>query len=545
MHKRSTDPSVDINAIDFLADAQEAALLRIQANLTHPDDLNNKLQSLRKKVLMERASIEAQLKTVMEKQLDSTQKGMDAISSAKVQCGEIHALLRNMDTMCADTDGNVKNYAFVQKVSRVHHNFSVTKELVEKFHSIGVKTQRISKLLDEDAKNTAGPANNLLLVHYELQNLVLFRTKILNDAKGSSTDVLNTLNLMFKKLEQLEYKFETFFWECCRNTWTLVQNGYFSTVVRLIKIIEVSEKADSLNQRSIDQQEDPLDKIGMKIKNYRIKYFDLLQEKVNQEIKQIIQDNGSALQDVLTGFDAIIETLQIVYTTFTPLFPKHYNIFNFFVLEYHRGIYNTIKELANADVDPSAILILTKWIQDYHDKMSSKFDVSEDLLEPRLLDGREEEFIAAYVRLVRGKLSEWLHNIISSETVEFLNRKMPPECDGSGHYIMTGSVIAFQMFNQQLDMVQSTKGHLITDIVTECCNAMTEFQVAWNKVIDLEFSKFENKSTDLNEGLVEYSMALCNDSYRSQEFAEEIINRLETVHNESKEQIIGNVVFSK
>ena len=541
MYKRAVDPSVDINAIDFLADAQEAALLRIQANLSHPDDLNNKLHSLRKKVLMERASIEAQLKTVMEKQLDSTQKGMDAIFNSQTQCNEIHTLLQNMDQMCADTDGNVKNYAFVQKVSRVHHNFSATKELVEKFHSIGVKTQRISKLLDDDVKAAIGPANNLLLIHYELQNLTIFRTKILNDAKGSSTDVLNTLNQMFKKLEQVEYKFETFFWECCRSTWTLVQNGYYSTVVRLIKIIEVSEKADSLNQRSIDQQEDPLDSIGMKIKNYRIKYFDIMQEKVTQDIKQMVQDNEGSLKDVLNSFDSIIDTLQIVYSTFMPLFPKHYNIFNFYVLEYHRGIYNTIKELANADADPAAILVLTKWIQDYYDQMSSKFDVSEEMLEPRLLDGREEEFIASYVRLVRSKLSEWLHNIINSETVEFLDRKIPPECDSSGHYIMTGSVIAFQMFNQQLDVIQSTKGHLITDIVTECCNAMTEFQVAWTKVIDLEFSKFENKSTDLNEGLVEYSMALCNDSYRSQEFAEEIINRLQTVHNDSKEQIISIV----
>jgi hypothetical protein len=421
--------------------------------------------------------------------------------------------------------------------------------LVEKFQSIGAKTQRVIKLLEEDSKQIVGPANNLLLVHFELQNLLNFRDTILATARGASADVLNTLNQLFKKLEQLEYNFEIYFWELARNTWPLVKGGFSSTVVRLVKIIEVTEKNDSLiTLRHIGSGQDTerLETLQpTKVKGYRIKYFDVLREGIIVDIQKMVADNVGDLDLVLDAFNSVIDTLTIVHDELIPLYPKSYNILNFFVLEYHRGIYNTIQALTNSEFDPASTLGLIKWIHDYYTNMNLKFEVSEDMLEPKLLDGREQEFMDAYVRLVRSKLSEWLHNILNSETVEFLDRKIPPESDKSGQYIMTGSVIAFQMFNQQLDVVSVSAGNLISDIVTECCNAMVTFQSEWTKMIDMEFSKFRNKSTDLNEGLVEYTTALCNDCLRSQEFAEEIVSRLESLQSKDLklEQSIANVIL--
>jgi hypothetical protein len=106
----------DITAVDFVADAQEAALLRIVATLTHPDDLTNKLATLRKKVAMERASVEAQLKTVMEGQLDATQRGIDAIAKCKQETDSIKSLLVMMDQICGDAENTFRNYSYIQKV---------------------------------------------------------------------------------------------------------------------------------------------------------------------------------------------------------------------------------------------------------------------------------------------------------------------------------------------------------------------------------------------------------------------------------------------
>jgi hypothetical protein len=106
----------DMGAVDFFADAREAAVLRIVDTFRHPDDLANKLKMLRKKIAMERASVEAQLKIVMKNQLDSTQKGIDALHDSKDESSKIHSLLDSMNQICSGAETKIKNYAFIQKV---------------------------------------------------------------------------------------------------------------------------------------------------------------------------------------------------------------------------------------------------------------------------------------------------------------------------------------------------------------------------------------------------------------------------------------------
>ncbi|KAJ3321383.1 SNARE-binding exocyst subunit S6 [Boothiomyces sp. JEL0866] len=537
---------MDINGVDFVADAHEAAVLRIVDMLRHPDDLTSKLPTLRKKIAMERASVEAQLKTVMETQLDSTQKGIDYLEKCREETNTIKSALQNMDEICGDSENHIRNYSFIQKISRAHQNFTTTKSLVEKFQKINSQMTRVSKLLDDDSKRIIGHAENLLLIHYNIQQLSIFRSKILSEARGLSSDVLNTLNVMFKKLDQLEYKFESYFWELAKNSIELVKADFPSTVVRIIKIIEVEEKLDeaiSIQDFSEDMSGEAYDQLrGRQIKGYRIKYFDLLRDKINEEMKKTYLDNQKELSAVLKSFDSIIDTLMFVHDDIAPLYPARYNIFHFFVLEYHRAIYNMVNTMTEGEIEPAVILILIKWVRDYYSSMSMRLDVSEDLLEPRLLDGREDEFMESYVKLVRGKLSEWLKNILKTETVDFLERKNPPEMDTTEQYLFTGSVIVFQMFNQQLDVVAGTsRGQLLSEIVTECCCIMEEFQAAWIKIIDLEYNKFTHKQADLNEGLVEYIMALANDCMRSTEFSDTISSRLETMSDEQyKAQNLSN-----
>ena len=47
--------------------------------LKHPDDLITKLGPLRKKMAIEKASIEAQLRTAIEGQMEDAQKGLDTL----------------------------------------------------------------------------------------------------------------------------------------------------------------------------------------------------------------------------------------------------------------------------------------------------------------------------------------------------------------------------------------------------------------------------------------------------------------------------------
>lgn len=407
---------------------------------------------------------------------------------------------------------------------------------------------RISKLLEKDSKKTIGTAENLCLIHYQTQQFSIFRNKILSDSRGCSTDVLNTLAVIFKPLDQIEYKLDSYFWDLARSSIDLVKGGFSGTLVRLIKIIEVEEKLDealSMQDFGTSTSAEMNDVLrGRTIRSFRIKFFDIIREQINQEVRKIYNDQEKEMIPVLEEFNTIIDKLIFIHDEVTPIFPRRYNIFHFYVLEYHRSIYNILNTMTEGEMEPASLLTLIKWVREYYDNVNSRLGVSEDLLEPKLLDGREEEYMSSYVTLARGKLTEWLKNILHSETADFLERKVPPEMDTSGQFLLTGSVIAFQMFNQQLDVVaSSSRGHLLSEIVRECCVVMNEFQSAWIKIIDLEYNKFTQKSNDLNEGLVEYLIALANDCMRSTEFSDTISTRLESMSDGQYKQTNIEQVF--
>jgi hypothetical protein len=111
--------------------------------------------------------------------------------------------------------------------------------------------------------------------------------------------------------------------------------------VRLLKLIEYEERADEIasNAEANSQTE-----LYRKVKGYRIKYFDILRETIQTEMNRLYFENNKDLTQVIESFDSIIDLLIVVHDDITPLFPSRYNIFHFFVLEYHRAIHDMVFE---------------------------------------------------------------------------------------------------------------------------------------------------------------------------------------------------------
>ncbi|KAI8816506.1 exocyst complex component Sec6-domain-containing protein [Fimicolochytrium jonesii] len=548
------------NTSDVVTDATETAVFRIADLLRHPDDLTNKLSSIRKRFNLERASIDAQLKTAVESQLDDAQRGLDNLAFTYAENEKVRGNLKSIDERCTAAQNTIRNYARIKKISRTHQNFVSTKAMVEQFQQLNSQVARIRSLLADDEERLLGPAPNLLLVHFKLQGLETFRNTTLAKARRSPPDVLNTLHDYFHKVDQLEQDFENHLFKVARQTVDLIKTGHASTVVRIVKIIETEERADELASiqeapafatsptSSADEVSSYDASRPRPIKSYRIKFFDALRDSIVEEIGQMYVKNRDNLPEVLAQFDTIVDNLILVHDELVPRFPKRYNIFHFYVLEYHRAIYDVVNQItAAAEIEPGFILQLLTWVGDYYASMSSRLDVSEELLEPRLLDGQEEQLTGEYVKLVRTKLAEWLSNILQTETVDFLQRRTAPETDGSDNYLLAGSVIVFQMFNQQIDLVSSSsRGELLYNVVKECCRMLDEFHKAWTRIMDAEYAKFldpapsksHHTSSEIAEGLPEYLVALANDCLRSSEFSEQLLQRIEQLIDASFQPLL-------
>jgi exocyst complex component 3 len=424
--------------------------------------------------------------------------------------------------------------------------------MADQFKKLNDQIQRTSQLLQDDCLNLIGSNDNILLVHYQLQLLEKFRNSTMIQARGASVEILSTLSNSFKKVDVLEQDFDQYIWDLTSKILDLLKTGHGSTIVRLVRIIEIEERLDeSFATLDIELADDEAVKSveleftrGRKIKSYRVKFFDVIRESIVNNIKKLTEQFLDDVEGLLAAADTLIDDLVLIHDDLVPLVPHSYNILKFYVLETHRALYEMLENIiSDGTIGPGSILLLLKWVREYYYSMNSRLDVSEELLEPRLLGGREEELVNGYISLVRSKLSEWLSNILNNETVHFLSRSGPPEVDGNGQYLLAGSVIVFKMFNQQIDVaITSSRGQLLYDVVLVCIDVLEEYQNAWIKLLDMEHQKFIDKSNELSDGLPEYVMALANDAMRSTEFSENIRDRLLGLAQDSFKDPLSNKI---
>lgn len=173
--------------------------------------------------------------------------------------------------------------------------------------------------------------------------------------------------------------------------------------------------------------------------------------------------------------------------------------------------------------------------------MIKELGVAEELIQPPLLDGKEQDLINDYLALIVKKMEEWTANLMKTEISDFLGRAEPPEVDADGYYGMQGAVILFQMMNQQIDLaLDSNQGAILVRVVEEANRVMRSVQTQWIKLLDSEFNKQVGKPEEVSGGLVEYAMALANDQIKSADFTEALNLRLEPLVSSKYKGPIGD-----
>ena len=89
------------------------------------------------------------------------------------------------------------------------------------------------------------------------------------------------------------------------------------------------------------------------------------------------------------------------------------------------------------------ILVVLGWVRDYYRVMNERLGVTEELLEPKLLDDNEVRLTTEYVKLIREKLLEWVDRLQENEAKEFVIRENAPEIDNDNMFSTSSSVILF------------------------------------------------------------------------------------------------------
>ncbi|EDR14076.1 exocyst complex component sec6 [Laccaria bicolor S238N-H82] len=509
--------------------------------LQSPDDLV-KISAFRKKLEKEKASIDARLKTGVKEQLQATREGLKKLLSTRDHVQAVKDEMITIEKECEDTSIRVATFDQISRVSMVHRNFESTEEMVNNLLDMASRLDELEYMLALDSREILGPAPNLLVIHYQLNQLERFRNQTMHQAKKASADARNTLTRWFERLNKDISAFDEYILELARNIINLVRAGQSNVVVRLIKIVEMEGKEDekTLVMRFVKKAAKPDAALKFKslqaearvLKHYRSKVMKTITQSIQTKVNDAYARDEQDPTGFLDSLSWIYQDLIRIEKDVIPCFPADYDIYSLYVREYHKALNVVVKQIAAAKLDASVMLALHEWLKEYKQSMN-ELNISPDLLEPPLMDGKEQSLIEDYLQLIVSKLDEWSTNLMKTEISEFTKREEPPEVDSDGLYGTQGAVILFQMVNQQVDLAaESGQGAILARVVGETNRVMKGIQDQWTKVVDAEFKKQMEKPEEVAGGLVEYCIALANDQVKSADYAEALLQRLEPLVSE-------------
>lgn len=119
--------------------------------------------------------------------------------------------------------------------------------MVTNLRSMSDRVDNLFALLAADQNQKLGPAGpspNLLIIHFQLQQLEAFRNETLHQAKRADAAERQVLQDWFSNLDRLGEEYEKWLWEIGGRIVELVRRRNGGTVVRLLKVIEFEGKED-------------------------------------------------------------------------------------------------------------------------------------------------------------------------------------------------------------------------------------------------------------------------------------------------------------
>ena len=126
----------------------------------------------------------------------------------------------------------------------VHRSFESTEEMVNNLLAMGAQLDDLEQMLAADSREIVGPAPNLLVIHYQLNQLERFRNQTMHEAKKALPSSQATLTRWFERLNKVIAEFDEYVLQLARNILNLIRAGHSDVVVKLIKIAEVEGKED-------------------------------------------------------------------------------------------------------------------------------------------------------------------------------------------------------------------------------------------------------------------------------------------------------------
>ncbi|KAF2068362.1 hypothetical protein CYY_010313 [Polysphondylium violaceum] len=500
--------------------SQTVAIKKIEAHFANIDSLasvtNHKLS-----LLQQKKTIEAQIKNEVQSELERSKKGLEILHKSNSRISKMDQSFGVTVTLCQQTASLIGYYPLIKKVNTVRVNLmSILKE-VDRLLTIPEKAAEIETLLENDI--------NILNVHKKVRELEILHQKALKQFE-SNFEELEAIKEMFSSVPELVYRFENKIWDLVSNSVGVSQKQP-AVLVKVAQIIE-REKLYEQKQREkkksssavliasdgMEQEEQDRNKT-----NYGDRFIEVIHQSIASRFEPMFLTCHTDLVATLREVNKMVDELNVVMDQVQECYPSSYDLFNFYVNQYHTKFYSLFESFSHlvesgvnnneylAKQIPSAhILMLIEWVVKDYSRQLSRLGIMD--LHPPLLDSLDP-LIKIYKLHIKGLMKEWCDNIINND-----NQNRPDVADGQ--YFTLAPVHLFESVNSQLDIANATKCQkLVVGVMQEVVSALLYFQFS-------SMTLLEERNHEIK---LENVIAYVNNNSKSYDHTQTIVDKVSNI----------------
>ncbi|KAM9990498.1 hypothetical protein ACTFIY_006534 [Dictyostelium cf. discoideum] len=512
---------VPLEGLDDLS-AQSAAIKKIEQNFSNIDSLasvtNHKIS-----LIQQKKTIEAQIKN--ESELEKSKKGLETLFKSYNRINKMDESFSDTVELCRETSSLIGHYQLIKKVNTVRVNLINILKEVDRLLTIPEKAAEIEQLLSDEL--------NLLEIHSKLRELERLHQKALKQFE-SNFEELEAIKEMFSSVPELSHRFENKIWNIVSNSIEIAQIKP-AVLVKVAQIIEreklhEQKQKEKKSQNSLissegihdDDYDDDDDDTEINLnnsnkqnttenennnnnnnnnnKNYDInnedegydknrsnygdRFLEVLIQSISGKFEPMFLNSHNDLVQTLKDVNKMVEELFIVMDIVQECYPPSYDLFNFYVDQYHTKFYSLFGSFSNLmesshvnnnyqvvvtkNIPSAHILMLVEWVVKNYSRDLSRLGIQD--ISPPLLDSLDP-LIKIYKMHIKQLMREWCDNIINND-----NQNKPEVVDGQ--YCSLAPIQLFESVASQLDIAAATKCQkLVVGVMEEVVSALMYFQV--------------------------------------------------------------------
>ncbi|KAG7886915.1 hypothetical protein KL936_004766 [Ogataea polymorpha] len=531
-----------------------SVLSKVNDLLRDEDDLE-RIELLRNDLKKERASVGSQLKIECDKRIAIITAVLENLQASSKDLKNLKDNLSKVESLRQQSVSNINKYELFDKSSVVYSNFEKVVTTYNNFVQLENRIAYVDKLLDEELPENDyfpedSPANNLLLIHYELNRLRDFKDELMHLSEASRAGLRSIVVQSFLRLDDVVARFEHLLRLIVDNFVSIIGCSNFGLIVKLVKILEFEDREDlrlalmnHLITQSKSKDEMAVSRLATYVKrtaprDYKKLVYGFFRESIETSFEAIVQ--GSDPNEVLSIIEENYYEILVAYKVGSERgFPASWKFFNKILEWYQNSLRAVVKRIVADPTLPSSYIVrVLTFDYDNAQAIREKFGFTKKQVEPYLLLSTDERrrLLNECLEFNIKKTREWAENAFGPALNLFSTMEKEPSDSSSEKLGIEMAQILIEILRSNMNTLLDAGDSpiLIEYLQFFCAQFLRQFYDRWIEALEngaRQWNAAAEAPDNENVGwLPRYVTILANDCVR-------LVNGLESQFKEVEQMV--------